>query len=1206
MKLSQLVQVGLEFYEFLNETNRSSITERNRLSEVYNREFRSRIPGSKDPSFGSLLYGLKTHGKITVRRGTIRFNPKVRALYVDQWSTSRTQRSQPAQGGGTSPGTPPTSTSPDGAETGVRARRQMASRLMTKLKTERSMFISDKHGVSITSEQQFNQGKLSLCMEGTYEYEVKLSVRNSGAEPVLFTYYAPLHWLKHLALTDEHKVTRRNPRTLGPGESYDISVSFRCSWVGFYPVTLAFEFKPDLEPTSAEFYIVRFIEARCITALGVELAPIAPYKPQPLCTWTPEVHCTIVDGQRPEGMSVLQLKNEVPLKQYRIPAYVNQLIESLKSGQPGQRQTLLETPLSWEVYTQKFQLLLFLEERQMESDIKRYNIPNNERAEHAVMSRDPVNKKLLVLDVPGVAENRPSVLRGDVLLVCPSGESGVKYRGYVHSVELNKVKLGFSSNLLSRFFEGMRFRVEFTLNRTGLRVQHRAAELAAEHGLEELLFPAAPAQRQPELPDLRLFDRNLEKNPQQLGAVQHIVAGSSKPAPYLVFGPPGTGEPAAKRTDRGQPEDRQRTDRGTDRGQTEDRQRADRGQTEDRQRADRGQTEDRQRTDRGQTEDRQRTDRGTDRGQTTRTDRGQTEDRQRTDRGQTEDRQRTDRGQTEDRQRTDRGQTGDRQRTDRGQTEDRQRAARGQTEDRQRAARGQTEDRQRTARGQTEDRQGTDRGQTEDRQRTDRGQTEDRQRTDRGQTEDRQRTDRGQTSSQSCARTQRKTVTLVEAIKQIEKTQASCHILACAPSNSAADLLCKKILDHVDHFKVYRMYASSREPRCVPEELQTCSNLVGDCYVFPAKEELMEFRVLVTTLVTAGRLVTGGIPPGHFTHVFVDEGDTPWRPRLLHAHTGQVVLAGDPKQLGPILRSPLALKHGLGVSLLQRMMTQFSLYQKDEGEWDRRFVTKLLCNYRSHPSILEVPNELFYDSELLCSADEVLRNSYCNWEHLPKKGFPVIFHGVTGVDEREASSPSFFNRAEVEQLVEYVKKLLQNQGKKGLATISPRDIGIIAPYRKQVQKIRQALNKVEKNFKFMNMDKLKVGSVEEFQGQERRVILVSTVRSSSSYTDFDKQFNLGFVKNEKRFNVAITRAKALLIVLGNPRVLNTDPTWAHFIKFCSDSGGYDGVALSGVLAEEEEEVVSRLAALYIRMEAQEETEESVVQQHLDPEWRSDL
>ena len=63
----------------------------------------------------------------------------------------------------------------------------------------------------------------------------------------------------------------------------------------------------------------------------------------------------------------------------------------------------------------------------------------------------------------------------------------------------------------------------------------------------------------------------------------------------------------------------------------------------------------------------------------------------------------------------------------------------------------------------------------------------------------------------------------------------------------------------------------------------------------------------------------------------------------------------------------------------------------------------------------------------------------------------MIFHGVTGIDEREASSPSFFNRAEVEMLMDYVKKLLETQAKKGLATIKPRDIGIIAPYRKQVR-----------------------------------------------------------------------------------------------------------------------------------------------------------
>ena len=70
----------------------------------------------------------------------------------------------------------------------------------------------------------------------------------------------------------------------------------------------------------------------------------------------------------------------------------------------------------------------------------------------------------------------------------------------------------------------------------------------------------------------------------------------------------------------------------------------------------------------------------------------------------------------------------------------------------------------------------------------------------------------------------------------------------------------------------------------------------------------------------------------------------------------------------------------------------------------------------------------------------------------------MIFHGVTGVDEREASSPSFFNIAEVEVLMDYVKKLLCTQGKKGLATISPRDIGIIAPYRKQVRRTYNTYN----------------------------------------------------------------------------------------------------------------------------------------------------
>ena len=75
------------------------------------------------------------------------------------------------------------------------------------------------------------------------------------------------------------------------------------------------------------------------------------------------------------------------------------------------------------------------------------------------------------------------------------------------------------------------------------------------------------------------------------------------------------------------------------------------------------------------------------------------------------------------------------------------------------------------------------------------------------------------------------------------------------------------------------------------------------------------------------------------------------------------------------------------------------------------------------------------------------------------------------------------------------------------------------------------------------MSAIKVGSVEEFQGQERTVIIITTVRSDPESHAFERKFNLGFLGNPKRFNVAVTRAKALLIVIGNPTLLSTEPCW---------------------------------------------------------------
>ncbi|KAG5282698.1 hypothetical protein AALO_G00058890, partial [Alosa alosa] len=540
------------------------------------------------------------------------------------------------------------------------------------------------------------------------------------------------------------------------GAREEVNIRVKTEQVGCYQEALAFQFRSQ-EPESEPFHIVRFLEVEHASPLMETLAPTAPYIPveRSVCR---EERFTVEDGERPDDMRNSGLTWVRPLQEHRVPPYVGDLIKFLaKQGCSAtmkhkllELKGLLESPLSFENYTSRFQLLLQLEENQMLVDIRAYDMQD------AKMVRD---KKLLVLKVPGVAENRPSVLRGDHLLVICSKERYLvplrKHKGYVHQVELDQVKLGFGQKLLRDFVDGMGFDVEFTVNRLPIRLQHRAVELATEHHLRDLLFPTGAKVATPaELPNLRLRDRKLESNSEQYSAVKSIVAGVSRPAPYLLFGPPGTG----------------------------------------------------------------------------------------------------------------------------------------------------------------------------------------------------------------------KTVTVVEAIKQLYDSPSCSHILACAPSNSAADLLCEKILEHADQHQVYRLYASSRDPRFIPLAVLECCNFHGDDIVFPSKEVLLEYKILVTTVVTAGRLVSGGLHKGHFSHIFIDEAGHAPEPEvmipvagLLDPKSGQLVLAGDPKQLGPILRSPIAKKHGLELSLLERLMKHNPLYQKDEtGHYNSRYVTKLLLNYRSHKSILKIPNDLFY------------------------------------------------------------------------------------------------------------------------------------------------------------------------------------------------------------------------------------------------------
>ncbi|XP_076023313.1 putative helicase mov-10-B.2 [Genypterus blacodes] len=393
-----------------------------------------------------------------------------------------------------------------------------------------------------------------------------------------------------------------------------------------------------------------------------------------------------------------------------------------------------------------------------------------------------------------------------------------------------------------------------------------------------------------------------------------------------------------------------------------------------------------------------------------------------------------------------------------------------------------------------------------------------------------------------------KTVTLAEAIKQLQQT--SVNILACAHLNRAADLLCTEILkDNPEENSVFRFYCLSYPVKKIPAELQRHCNLEDNMIVIPSIEELMQYQVIVSTLVNVSRLVTGGLPRGHFSSIFVDDAGQVAETEciipladLLDPERGQVVLAGDPKQLGYTNTANLVKIHGIDESLMERLMKR-DLYHR----LNRRFITDLQKNYSCHSDILEILDNLFYEKELQAMADIRLCNSYCKWRHLPMKGFPLIFHEVAGRKKGPGNGKWLCNMAEVDVVVDYVKKIVLKEG--GVTKIGPKDLGVITPYRKQVGEICNAL-KMDTSLAAVDLRNVKVDTVENFMGEVYKAIVVSTVNSNPT------QRMLGLVNNKKKFNTAISRAQDLLIVVGNQRELQTDESWDEFIKYCWQYGGY--------------------------------------------------
>nr|XP_053649516.1 putative helicase mov-10-B.1 isoform X2 [Cherax quadricarinatus] len=783
---------------------------------------------------------------------------------------------------------------------------------------------------------------------------------------------------------------------LGPGVEYAVECHTQGASLGVYQVPVAFQFKP--EQADELFFIVRTVQVKVFDSVAEESSAKSPYEKQHLSYPISRDYGSYIPGIPLKQNNEDGLPKIIPLEHYKCKqslrsiAYKNfnpNKVDSKHVAETRKLKDMMKDGLNERNYVDWFQTMLWIEEMQMELDIRYYSMPD---VTLKIVPHLYYNAASCVeLEVPGLSENRPSVLPGDNVYVTHVGKRKPVYAGCVHKLKEKSIYLAFGEEFMDSFVDNMRVSVDFEFNRGPLKVSHRAVVLIGQRASMYLTFPSPPINNILPVRNLMPYNRKLQENKEQMLAVHNIVSGTSKPAPYIVFGPPGTG----------------------------------------------------------------------------------------------------------------------------------------------------------------------------------------------------------------------KTVTIVEAIKQVYKVQPQSRVLACAPSNAAADLIAQRLLEHVSKRHMIRMHAASRQLVTIPDKLREISNWNGSSIYFPSIDKLREYRVIVCTMITAARIVSAAFPVGHITHVFLDECGHAMEPEAMVplagvlSKDGQVVLAGDPFQLGPVIRNTqcfscekLFFNNGLDKSYLERMM-EMDMYQAKNGSFNNQVVTKLLNNYRSHKDILKEPNEIFYESELKVCADKVLVTSLCSWEHLPKKNFPLIFHAVKGKDEREGNSPSFFNSLEVSTVIDYVKKLLDSRNPK----IMPKEIGIITPYRKQVEKIRNQLRKMK------NTSDLRVGSPEEFQGDERRVIIISTVRASADHLASDQFFKLGFLRNPKRFNVSVTRAKALLIVVGCPEILTLDEHWGKLLHFIKNKGGYRGHKFAESNVDDLEDILTRFDNLSLRPILGEDI--SARELIETPEWRAE-
>ena len=401
-----------------------------------------------------------------------------------------------------------------------------------------------------------------------------------------------------------------------------------------------------------------------------------------------------------------------------------------------------------------------------------------------------------------------------------------------------------------------------------------------------------------------------------------------------------------------------------------------------------------------------------------------------------------------------------------------------------------------------------------------------------------------------------KTVTSATIVYHLA-TKGDGQVIVAAPSNVAVDQLAEKI--EKTGLKVVRIVARSREhvnsavehlalhyqvQRIAEKEkngqlakLQRLKDSIGELSQEDEKRYYKALKKIENDIIQNADVVcVTAVGAGdrrlekyRFRQVLFDESTQATEPETLIPiimGAKQVVMVGDHCQLGPVVTCRSASRAGLSQSLFERLI--FMGVQP----------IRLQVQYRMHPCLSEFPSNAFYEGTLQNGVTEAERADSEDVFPWPCPSKPMLFWAQMGVEEMSASGYSYLNRGEAYAVEKIVTHLLQNG-------IAPEEIGVVTPYEGQRAYVVNYLTRTGVLHPSIYQE-VEVASVDAFQGREKQYIIVTCVRSN------DRQ-GIGFLNDPRRLNVALTRAKLGLMIVGNPKVLAKQPLFRDMLQHFRDN-----------------------------------------------------